>query len=385
MSELYLAKRYLFRGKAKHVSFIGVISCVGIILGVATVIVAISILNGIDGGLMERIMRFQYHLTVESVVEDGHLDEVKKTVKEWEEIESVSLSIQTQVFAKFEETIVPLIVKGIDFDENQEKDFFYQYVKEDSKTDGFFVGEGLRRRFYLDDQIEFYPLKKKLSLQKENVRGSFRVGLYDIDNYCIITDLDRARELSPHYQFFLGVRIKEPFNAGELKKKILNEFPEGIFVSTWIDTNEALFATLKLEKIAMFIILTLIISIASFNIFATLTVKVVEKTKDIGILKSVGFTGKKILFIFTLQGVILGIIGVVGGSLLGTGICYILKQYPFIRLPEEIFFTEYLPVVVNYGDVFWIAVLTIFISFVSSLIPAFKAGRLSACEALRYE
>jgi len=383
MLELYLARRYLFRGKAKHISFIGVISCIGIILGVATVIVAISIVNGIDGGLMDRIMRFKYHVTVESH-DDESLSRVKEVVEQWGEVELASLSLQTQVFAKFGNIISPLVVKGIDFGDKRQKDFFYQYVKEDSDIEGLFVGEGLRRRYALADEIEFYPLQKKLSLQKEKIKGSFRIGLYDVDNYYLVTDLDKAKELSKHYQYFLGIRSSHPFGADKLKERIINAFPGRLFVFTWIESNEALFATLKLEKIAMFIILSLIILIASFNIFATLTVKVVEKTKDIGILKSLGFTSRRILSIFTLQGLILGLIGVLGGTCLGLGVCFILKKYPFIRLPEEIFFTEYLPVTVNYLDVFFIITLTLAISFISSLLPALRAARLSACEALRY-
>jgi len=158
-----------------------------------------------------------------------------------------------------------------------------------------------------------------------------------------------------------------------------------LMVSTWIETNEALFATLKLEKFAMFIILGLIIMVASFNIFATLTVKVVEKTKDIGILKALGFTGTRIMVVFALQGLMIGLIGVCAGSGLGLGICYLLQKYPFIRLPAEVFFTEYLPVAVNYSDVTMIALVGLAISFVSSLLPAFRAANLPACAALRYE
>lgn len=384
-TELYLARRYLFRGKARHISFIGIISCLGVILGVATVIVALSIVNGIDGGLMERIMRFKDHIIVESW-QDRDLYPVKEAVDKWDEVEIASLSLQTQVFAKFGDTIVPLIVKGIDLDDEKQKDFFRPYLIKEISPEGFFIGEGLRRKFLLGkNTIEFYPLQKKLSLEKEIIRGVFKIGLYDLDNFYIITDLEKAKELSPHYHFFLELRIKEPFKADKIKEKILNYFPQGFFVSTWIESNEALFATLKLEKIAMFIILTLIILIASFNIFATLTVKVVEKTKDIGILKSLGFTGRKILSIFTLQGLMLGFIGIVGGTSLGLLVCWILKKYPFIKLPQEIFFTEYLPVVVDYLDIVGIALITLSIAFVSSLLPALRASRLSACEALRYE
>jgi lipoprotein-releasing system permease protein len=383
-TEFYLARRYLFRGKAKHLSFIGVISCLGVILGVATVIVAISIVNGIDGGLMERIMRFRDHIIIEST-DVQKLIPIKEEIQQWEEVDSAAITLQTQVFAKFNNTVVPLVVKGMDFSDAGAKKMFYPYIKEEFDSEGVFIGEGVRKRFFISDKIEFYPLKKKLALQEEKVRGVFSVGLYDVDNYYLIYDLEKAKELSSNYLLLLGVKLKEPFSAAEVKEKIAQKFYDGVFINTWIETNQALFATLRLEKIAMFIILTLIVVIASFNIFATLTVKVVEKTKDIGVLKSLGFTNRRILSIFTLQGLILGIIGVVCGSALGLGVCYVLKSYPFIRLPAEIFFTEFLPVSVQYGDIIFIGMVSLFISFISSIFPALRASRLVVCEALRYE
>ena len=384
--ELYLARKYLFRGKAKHISFIGVMACLGVVLGVATVIVAVSIVNGVDGGLMERIMRFKYHVIVESM-QDEPLYRAKEIIEQWPEIEIASVSLQTQVFAKFNETIVPLVVKGIDFSDHKEQEFFNQYVKADTGGDGFFVGEALKERFFLhlDEAIEFYPLQKRLRLEEGSIRGFFKVGLYDMDNYYLIADLEKVKELSPHYQVFLGLRINEPFSADKIKKKVMQNFPAGLFVHTWTESNHALFATLKLEKLAMFIILGLIVLVASFNIFSTLTVKVVEKTKDIGILKSLGFTKNKILNIFALQGIIMGFIGVLGGWGLGIGVCFILKEYPFIRVPAEIFLTEYLPVAVDYSDVLVIGLLALIISFISSIFPALRAARLPAAEALRYE
>tara|TARA_B100000315_G_C14521653_1_gene561842 strand:+ start:247 stop:1404 length:1158 start_codon:yes stop_codon:yes gene_type:complete len=382
--ELFLAWRYLFRGRSRHVSFIGVISCLGIVLGVSLVIVAFSIVNGIDGGLMDRIMEFKDHIIIESW-DEAPLTTVKDSLATWEEVEFASLSAQTQLFAKFGDTINPLLVKGIDFKSKEGQHFLNEYVLDTFSEDGFFIGENLRLRFRLDKEIEYYPLKKKLALKKDSIRGVFSVGLHDVDNYMLIADLEKVRSLSPNYHYSLGLKIKDPFSANELKSKILSNFSEGYYVSTWIDTNEALFATLRLEKIALFIILAFIAIIASFNIFATLSVKVVEKTKDIGILKSLGFSSRKIISVFTLQGLILGIIGVIGGLAFGLGLCFILDKYPFIRLPEDIFFTEFLPVTVDYKDIFWVGLVTLLISFTSSLLPAFHAGRLSACEALRYE
>ena len=379
-----MARRYLFRGKARHISFIGIVSCLGIALGVATLIVVISVMNGFDRDLMERLMRFNPHLRVECS-DSGQLFQIGKEVEAWEEVEAASVTLQTQVFAKFENLILPLVVKGIDFKDKKERQMLYQYVTKERAAEGFFIGEGLKRRFFILDKIEFYPLEKKLRSQIENVRGTFKVGLYDIDNSYLITDLEKAKSLSPNYLLSLGVRINNPYKAFAVKKKILEKFNQGVFVSTWMELNRVFFSALKLEKIVMFIILSLIILVAAFNIFATLTVGVVEKTKDIGILKSLGFTRKRIARIFSLQGLLLGFIGTFSGAVLGLGLCLILAKYPFIKLPEEIYYIEYLPMAIKYRDVGLIIFVGIGLSFIFSLLPAVRAAKLQPCGALRYE
>ena len=382
MTELYLARRYLFRGKARHLSFIGFISCIGVALGVGTLIVVISVMNGFDQDLMDRLLKFNYHIRVESIHPEN-LPEIQEQIQKWDEVESASLFVQTQIFARFDDFIQPLVVRGMEL--GTEKDFFSKHITRKRATEGFYLGEGIRKRFVVRDELEFYPLEKKLKIRSGPVAGFFEVGLYDIDNNYVVTDLETAKSLSPNYLYFLGARLKDPFNASQIKRKIRGGFPKGVFSSTWMESNRILFSALQLEKIAMFIILSLIIVVASFSIFATLTVKVVEKTKDIGILKSLGFTNKQIWTVFSLQGFILGLIGVASGCALGLGLCAILERFPFIRLPAEIYAIEYLPVAINLRDIGLVALLGLALAFISSLLPAMRAARLTPCEALRYE
>lgn len=385
MIELFLARRYLLRGSARHISFIGIVSCVGIALGVGTLIVVISVMNGFDRDLMERLLRFNYHITIESV-EPGRLPDIKAVVDTVPGVKDSSLSIQTQVFAKFDNYVEPILVKGIDFANSTEKNLFFQYVKEDSGGDGFFVGEGLRKRFFLfNRKLEFYPLEKSFKLKNDTIRGVFQVGVYDIDNKFFIADVEKVKSLSPNYISQLGLRVANPLEVKKVKDAILEKFPRGLSVNTWIETNSVLFSALQLEKITMFVILSLIILVASFNIFATLTVKVVEKTKDIGILKALGFTSRKILMIFSFQGLLLGVIGVVSGVILGVGLCVVLQHYPFIKLPEEIYYIEYLPIALNLRDITSVALVGLGLSLFSSIFPALRASRMPGCEALRYE
>jgi len=381
--EVYLAIRYLFRGKTRHISFIGVISCIAIALGVATLIVVISVMNGFDEDLMKKLLKVNYHIRVE-IEDEEILQRVKEKVEKWPQIKSACLNIETQIFIKLPNLIFPVVVRGVDFKNEKERKLFYEYLKEKEEVKGFFVGEGLKKRFYLQKELEFYPLKRDLQLKKEKIVGTFKVGLYDIDNNYIITDLERAKSLSSNYLLFLGIRLKDPFYAQAIKEEIEKRFPS-VFVITWIESNYALFSALKLEKITMFIILSLIVLVASFNIFSTLTVKVVEKIKDIGILKALGFNNRSILFIFSMQGLILGFIGIFLGSFLGLSMCMLLKKYPFIKLPQQIYYLEYLPIAVKSKDIILIVCVGLFLSFLFSILASLKATKYSICDALRYE
>jgi len=377
-----LALRYIFKGKIKHISFISIVSVLGIAVGVSALIVVISVMNGFDKDLMERLLRFNYHILIE-VQENKDLPDLKE-LKSIDGVSYATVFLQSQVLADLDNYIVPLLLRGIDFSNKNEYENFNRYIISKKNINGFFIGDGLTKRFFLKDDLKFYSLDEIGFLKTEKISGVFKIGLYDVDNNYIITDIENFKKIIKDYNKFIGIRLNNPFSADIVKKKILDKF-NNLFVITWIESNKILFSALKLEKIVMFIILSLIILVASFNIFATLTVKTVEKIKDIGILKSIGYTNRDILFIFTLEGIILGIIGVILGVFFGLFLCFILKKYPFIKLPEEIYYIEYLPVAVNYRDIFLISIVGILLSFISSIFPAIRASRLSPTEAIRYE
>ncbi len=382
--ELFLAQRYLFRGKRRHLSLVSIMAVAGIALGVATLVIVTSVMNGFDYDLTSRLLSFNYHLVIESK-DNSKLDIIREEIKKVSQVKSASLFLHTQIFAKFGDYIVPLLVRGIDFEDKEERTTFYKFVKREIAKQGFFVGEGLSQKIFPRERIEFYPLERKLILKEKEIRGIFKVGLYDLDNNYLVCDLGEAKSLSKNYLVYVGAKIKNPWVVDEVKKEIEKRVKTPLIINTWIGSNRALFSALKLEKITMFVILSLIIVVAAFTILSILMVKVAEKVKDIGILKAIGFDSNKILGAFISQGVILGILGLLGGLSVGGGICFLLKEYHLIKIPEEIYYINYLPVYIDYRDILAISFICVLLSFIASLLPAFKASKLSISEALRYE
>jgi lipoprotein-releasing system permease protein len=184
----------------------------------------------------------------------------------------------------------------------------------------------------------------------------------------------------------IEVRVDDIYKADQVAKaisKALDGYP--YWTRDWMRMNKNLFSALKLEKIVMFIILTLIIIVAAFNIIGTLIMVVLEKTRDIAILKSMGATRKSIMKIFMFEGVIIGLVGTVLGLVGGYGLCQLLATYKFIELPRDVYYISTLPVKMDSIDTILIALAAIIISLAATLYPAWQASRLDPAEAIRYE
>ena len=181
----------------------------------------------------------------------------------------------------------------------------------------------------------------------------------------------------------IGLWVEDVFGVKKIKESSMGFLGYPYYVRDWMDINQSLFSALKLEKVAMFIILTLIILVAAFNIASALIMMVMEKTKDIAVLKTMGATNTMIRRIFILQGMMIGTLGTLIGTLSGVVICWLLKKYDFIQLPEAYPFST-LPVQLETGDVVMIAVSALVICFISTLYPSHRAAKMDPVEAVRY-
>jgi lipoprotein-releasing system permease protein len=211
--------------------------------------------------------------------------------------------------------------------------------------------------------------------------------MFDYDMNLVFTSLEGAQEFYAVEGLAggIGVRVDDAYRVDEIKNDIQIAIGFDYFVRSWSDLNKNLFNALKLEKITMFIILALIVLVACFNIASTLIMIVMEKTKDIGILKSLGATNGRIRNIFMLNGFLIGFLGTALGAIGGFILCHLLKTYQFIKLPRDIYYIDKLPVDLNLTDAMAVIVAAVAISLISTLYPAWQAAKMEPVEALRYE
>ena len=394
------------RKKDGFLNVISIFSFIGIGLGVAVLIIVMSVMNGFRTELINKIVGFNSHITVEPYEEIIEIDKLKKT--------NLNLISENLILSNSGESIIikkdkskGLVLRGYsrkDFstlkiinddtfvgNKNGLIENYISIGKELSFTLGLKIGDDITimSSSGIGTIIGSLPKKKTFT-----VISLFESGLADFDNNIAFINLDTLNE------FFnldkkdtnLEIYLKNPQNIEDQKIVVQKIFPDD-FVYSWADMNSSLFSALKVERNVMFIILSLIIVVAAFNIISGLTILVKNKTRDIAILKSIGVLNKSIVKIFFLVGVIIGTSATIFGILLGvTFSLYVENLRQFLSnvfnislFPEEIYFLSSMPSEINPTSIFFISLCSILITVLVSIFPALKAAKLDPIKALKYE
>ncbi len=395
--ELYIAKRHLRSRGGLFKRFITWISITGICIGVATLVIVMSVMNGLHIDIRDKILK----ATPDIMVLQFHGEPIEEYSTLQSKIEKISGVVKASPYI-FIKTIIRgrdnkvdgIMVRGeLEIPELKDNIIWGEYNIEDN---GVVLGKNLADilRVFIKDTITLYgfPYGKSPSLLKIRsknliVRGIFDIGLYDFNSSLAYTSLTFLQDFLSLGDRITGIEVKvdEIDNADRIAENIEDSLEYPYYATSWKELNTNLFAALSLEKFTMFTLLILVIIVAAFNIIATLLMTVIGKTREIGILLSIGASASSIRKIFIFQGLIMGVIGTAMGIVIGWFACVLLARYQFIKIPADIYNISALPVDMQFFDFFIVSIAAIGISLLASLYPAWRASRLEPVEAIRYE
>lgn len=408
----FVSKRYLLgRQGGRLVSLISVISILGVATGVMALIVVISVMQGFDDVLVSKFMGVYSHAEIrprgfsgDDLLSPQIYRALTERLEEMDEVVAAAPVINHQTIVQRNlgagEYKAPVLIRGIDPESEGKITKFIDYVKAGSSNPGdreVVIGAQLARKLALRPGDSIYAIGKIIATANRTaakttqlkVVGIFDSGLFEADDKFMFTNLKTAQSLmviGDQVQY-VHVRLKDPENVDEFRYAINERFGGSFYARTWQDLNPEFFHALMIEKIAMAIILLLIVVVASFNIIGTLIMMVVQKTREIGILKSMGATRLSISSIFLLNGFLIGVIGTSLGTVWGLRLCQFVANdiEKIFKMPGAVYGLDRLPVVINPWIIGSIILCTFLICILASIIPAAQAARLNPVEALRYD
>lgn len=393
--ETFLALKYIksSKGKEKFISFSSLMSVLGIIIGVAALIIVMGVMNGFDNELERKIVDITPHVLIKNSSGVFPLNRALiEKIKKFKGVKLVYPVLITQGMVSANGFSSGVVINGLKLTgKNPIKRYI---IKGSLKKGGVVVGYELAKMlnvgigesvrvilpFGKTTPFGFAPLSFK-----EKVTGLFKSGMYDYDSSFLYIPLSELWAKTPLKGLVntIAVELKNPFAADRFARKINGELPFKFYASSWMELNYNFFTALKLEKIAMFIILLLVVIVAAFNITSSLMMLVLEKTKDVAILRSFGATPKNIKNIFIRQAVIIGTIGIFTGDILGVVLSFLLKKYHFIELPKTVYYITTIPVDIDIKYIAGITLVSFVLVILSSLYPAHKASKVNIIEVLR--
>ncbi len=410
----FIARHYLRAGRGGALlSLITWIALGGIVLGVAALITVISVMGGMQGEIRGKILESTPHLYVLEYSRSLRLADYEDVIDTIMTMEGVTTA------APFAMSNVSLVMEqgeygqaayllGVDVDTTRlaatemERRIIEGALDLEPPKSGLpplLLGSVLADRMavFAGDTVLVMSLENlnpdmfgglTPTLRQFEVTGTFTTGMYEYDLSNIYTTLEAAQDLldiAPGDASGIGVRTNRPELAEEMAARLEERLGYPYAVDSWIQRNQALFSALQLEKIALGLIVFLIVVVAAFNIVSTLVMVVADRTKEIGILRTMGMTQKGILRIFVIQGLWIGVIGTAAGALLGVGASWAIDRFELIRIPGDVYFVEHLPATLDPIDIALVVVASVAVSFLATIYPSKQASELEPVDAIRHE
>lgn len=407
MYEFFLASRYL-RAKRKQtfISVISIISILGVMVGVMALIVVLSVMNGFRADLLSKILGVNSHLLVLNArgTFEGY-EALQEKISDIDGVVATTPFLYSQVMVNSTNGSAGAVLRGISAESVNRVIGFDKMVKKGSSQGlhgregqhhGIILGTELARQLGVEPGEEvavvspegrLTPAGRAPNSMRFRVVGIFDSGMYEYDASLVFVALPMAQELLGMGDRVTGleVRVQDVDTSEKVGRAIQERLGFPYWTKDWKMMNRSLFAALKLEKLTMFVILTMIILVGVLNIISTLVMVVMEKTKEIAILRAMGATSGSVMGIFMIQGLLIGLSGTVSGLGIGLGLCHLLAKYQFIDLPSDIYYISKLPVLVETWDVITVSLAAILLSFLATFYPSRYASRLNPVEAIRYE
>jgi len=410
--EFFVSRRYIkSKRKQAFISLITLLSMIGITVGVMVLIVVISVMSGAEADLRDRILSVEPHIVVTRL--EGFFYDYRRVIQMAEEIEGVVSArpfIYSQAMLRSRGGISGAVLKGghrakplknLSSETMPKRSHEKSDLLTKDGTPGtvaiprIALGKELAKNLKANkgDMVSLISSGGKTSRSGLNpvmkrfvVSDIFESGLYEYDKTLAYIELKDAQRILGGRDMVTGieVRVTDIDRTDKITEQLNKKTGFAFWVRDWRKMNRNLFLSLKIQKTTMYIILALIVLVAAFNIASTLIMMVMEKTRDIAILKTMGASNRSIRKIFVFKGMIIGFIGTVLGVCLGFILCVLLKQYQFIDLPGDVYYFNKLPVKLESLDVLIITSATLLICFLASLYPSYKASKLDPVEGIRY-
>lgn len=396
--ETFIALRYLLsRSKGVFTVITTVIGILGVCVGVAALVTTLAVMSGFQNDIKNKVIGAQAHIMIVGSMPEGRYQKVQEAISSVKHVKASAPNILGQAILNFSDYSQGVVIRGLDAE--QEK---FTSDLPSSLVEGSFAKEGVSAPLVLgtelaanmgldidDDVVLVSPRSLAGGLPKMKrfkITGLLKTGYYEFDNTIVYTDIASASDFLGLKGGVTGLSVKlDKLDNAEKAAAAIEEATQSRYaVRTFMQLNSTLYAALKLEKVMMFIILSLIILVASLNITSNLILFGTEKLKDIGLMRAMGASPSRIRRIFILEGLYIGSAGVISGIILALVLCWVIATFDIVQLPGDIYYLTKVPVSLQWTDILSVVLGSYFLCFLSALYPAYRASKVNPVDAIRY-